>query len=165
MEKGRVVVYGHEQQDLRRRQNTEEPKVETATTLEDLQERYADLAGRITALPSSGRYRPTDLGNGRGMYLDRHVYAYIDTGDKKIPGLQLHLQTGHFLDEEGDYNPRESSYLIADWIAPGVQQRERLNSPAGAIEGAVNVTESARILGLLEESVIEAEKVLSPAVA
>lgn len=153
MDKERVLAYGHEQLELKERQAAAKPQVEVPATFEDVRTRYADLSERINALPSAN---DSPRWGNDGWYLDRHVYAQIDTDDEKIPELQLHLQTGHHTNENGKYDPRQSSYLVADWQGSDAGQREHLNEPTEHTD----VTEAARILGLIEESVVEAEHAL-----
>jgi hypothetical protein len=156
MEKGKVVAYGHEQRELRQRQSEESSQIEAPETLEELRDRYEGLTSRIHALPSD------DYPRRSSEYFDRHVYARIDTRDEEIPTLQVHLQTCHPLAEDGSYDDNKSSFLAASWLAgsEGIQQ-ESLQQP----NEYTDVGEAGRILGLIEESVIEAERALAPIAA
>jgi hypothetical protein len=139
--------------------------VEVAATLEDLQKLYTSLVKRVAMLPAK-REHTEDYGDRRGVYMEREVEACIKTDDKKIPELRLYLHTAHKLNDEESYDhtPGESLYIIAEWRAPGVGQYEMVNSPICAEEGQINLVETGRTLGLIEESILEAEQVLIPVV-
>lgn len=172
MEQRRVLEYGHKQIESQKRQNAEGPHVEIVTTLEDLQEKYADLVERVTALPSRGEERIKETTfTPTGKFLDRYVTTYFETGDTEIPTLQLTLQTGHHIDKDDTYDHRQSTYIVVDWLGEvltpndartnKIIQHEQLDSPSEYTD----VPSAARTLGLIEESVAEAEKAFLSALA
>ena len=172
MEKERVLIHGLEQRELQQRQQAEESQIETPKTLEELQERYADLAERMTALPAREPERIKDTPHTpTGRFLDRYVSTSFETGNEEIPELHLTLQTGHHIDEHDNYDPREATYLVVDWRGRGITsngsqtnmtiQHEQLNQP----NQPKNIANALHALGLIEESVAEAEKALLPALA
>lgn len=158
MEKGRAVTQIKEQRELDLHHASVEPELRIPATMEELQEAYANLSQRMNELPFTHTVRARD-----GTFFDCYTHLSVPTDDEEFPELNLHLQTGYALDDVGAYSSRESVYLVAKWSVPGLgyKKEEVLHRPTTHTD----VAEAARKLGLIEESVTEAEKILVGAAA